>query len=196
MRYRMRPLGAWMDATTEARRSGAVFTASWPSTLELLGRETEKLGAELVVMQVDVTEGEIRLDGMLRSKAVVRHPGVAVSFESDHGPLRYATDTYDTWKANVRAIALALQALRAVDRYGVSHRGEQYVGWRAIAAPMGAFASADEAMRWMRTQAGGMLTDDPKTLYRYLSRTLHPDAGGTREDWDRLTAAYELAARR
>ena len=32
---------------------------------------------------------------------------------------------------NLRSIALGLKALRAVDRYGVSRRGEQYAGFRA-----------------------------------------------------------------
>ena len=33
---------------------------------------------------------------------------------------RYATDAYGDWKSNLRAIALGLEALRAVDRYGLA----------------------------------------------------------------------------
>lgn len=201
MRYQIRPLGHWRDPVTVDRRSPYTFRASWQATLDLLGYETEQLGATLVVLQVDVTEGEIRRrDGMLRANARVGHPGVVVSFESDHGPLRYATDTYDGWQANVRAIALALHALRAVDRYGVTRRGEQYIGWRAIAAPAG-FRSAEEAVRWMRERAAGRpfmrdLRDaTPQELYRHLARRYHPDVGGDPTDWERLDQAKQIIDR-
>ena len=45
--------------------------------------------------------------------------------------LVYATDCCDFWQHNLRSIALGLEALRAVDRYGISRRGEQYAGFRA-----------------------------------------------------------------
>jgi hypothetical protein len=167
-------------------------------TLDLLGSEAEKLGAKLVVLQIDADETDIRRDGMLRARAKVGHPGVVVSFNSKYGPLRYATDAYEQqysteapgWQANVRAVALAMQALRAVDRYGVTKRGEQYVGWRAIGAPVDGFSSADEALRWMREKAGPGPED--ASLYRVLAKRLHPDAGGDPADWDRLDKARQL----
>lgn len=139
-RYEIRPLVGWVGPVTRERRPASTFRAKWADTLDLLGRETELLGARLVVIQIDVTEGEIRRDGMLRATARVGSPAVKVAFESRHGPLTYATDEYGHWQANVRAIALSLQALRAVDRYGVSKSGEQYRGWTAI----GAKAAEDE----------------------------------------------------
>lgn len=45
--------------------------------------------------------------------------------------LVYATDACQFWQHNVRSIALGLEALRAVDRFGISRRGEQYAGFRA-----------------------------------------------------------------
>ena len=45
--------------------------------------------------------------------------------------LVYATDCCMFWQHNLRSIALGLEALRAVDRYGISRRGEQYAGFRA-----------------------------------------------------------------
>jgi hypothetical protein len=35
-----------------------------------------------------------------------------------------------TWQDNLRAVALGLEALRRVERYGIAQRGEQYAGWR------------------------------------------------------------------
>lgn len=203
MHYEFRPL-TWTDKETEPRRSSGVFRASWPDTLFLLGDELRHLEAQSpVIFQVDVTEGDICLDGMLRANAKVNHPGVAVSFQSRFGPLRYATDAYEQrygaappgWQANIRAIALALEALRAVDRYGVSKRGEQYTGWKALPASNGqGFGNADEALRWMRSE-DGLEGDElpPGALYRKLARRFHPDTPtGSKAEWDKLDAARNL----
>jgi hypothetical protein len=203
MRYEIRPLVAWTDPETGNRRSSSRFRASWQDTLEYLSSEIEKVGGrEPVVIQVDVQEGDIRLDGMLRANAKVGHPGVVVSFESQYGPLRYATDAYERnwahgmpgWQANLRAIALTLEALRAIDRWGVSKRGEQYTGWKALPAAAGVtFPSADEALRWMREQTGdnGSLRS-ARIVYRDLAKRLHPDVGGSPEEWEKLSAARLL----
>jgi len=208
MRFETRPLGLWTDPETSVRQGSGVFRATWDSTLELLGYEADQLGAELVVVQVDIQEGDLRRDGMLKSRAKVGHPGVAVSFDSKFGPLRYATDRYEPrwsgdppgWQANVRAVALALQALRAVDRYGVSKRGEQYRGWTALpAARPGSSVLFDDrasAETWMRKAAGesGIGTwASWDGLYKALARRMHPDAtGGSTDLWDRLDAAAKV----
>lgn len=114
------------------------FTASLTSTIEMLSTELRALEAQRVVIELDLRERDIRVDGLPRADARPSHDGVGLAFESKFGPLRYATAEYsgrwDTlgWQANLRAIALSMQALRAVDRYGVSKRGEQYTGWRQL----------------------------------------------------------------
>ncbi|MCW2899507.1 MAG: heat shock protein DnaJ protein [Streptosporangiaceae bacterium] len=200
--HEFRPLGPWTDPETWPRKSAYIFRAGWHDTLTLLSDEIDYLDAGRVIIQVDVEDSNIRRDGGLRANARVIHPGVVISFDSKYGPLRYATDAYETvgsregWRANVRAIALALGALRAVDRYGVTKRGEQYTGWTALPAGTGGtlrvFGSADEALRWMRTVAKeeGLDTGQVASkIYRDLARRLHPDSGGSPEMWERLDAA-------
>jgi hypothetical protein len=201
-RYEIRSLVGWVGQITKpsARQSGSAFRAPWPATLDLIGRETRLLGARLVVIQVDVTDAEIRRDGMLRANAKVGFPGVKVSFDSKHGPLTYATDEYAHWKANVRAVGLSLQALRAVDRYGVSKSGEQYRGWTALPAgsPAGQM-SADDAARLLAGYAEGVTAEqilaDPEVralAYKRGARRTHPDHGGDPAAFARLTAARDL----
>ncbi len=201
--YVIRPLPAWTDPETRDRRGAHVFKASWSDTLALLRDEIGKIGGRPpVVFQIDVTEGDIRLDGMLRSNAKAGHPGVVVSFESQFGPLRYATDAYErvygfgmqSWQANLRAVALTLGALRAIDRWGVSKRGEQYSGWRALeAGGRTTFPTADAALRWMAgMDDADALPQNARAIYRNLARRMHPDAGGSQDDWDRLDAAKLL----
>lgn len=195
--WQIEPLGAWVREVTRNRRPAHTFSAKWTDTLELLTSEIEKLGVRgVIAVRIDVRREDIRLDGMIRARARAEFPGVVVSFESRYGPLSYATDAYDSWQANVRAIALSLQALRAVDRYGVSKSGEQYAGWRAIesgsTAPV--FASADEAERWLGSvvdNGGEQLS--VKELLRQAAKKLHPDVnGGDQTLWKRWDAARQL----
>jgi hypothetical protein len=144
---------------------------------------------------------------MLRANAKVGFPGVRVAFGSKHGPLTYATDAYEdryygdppAWQANVRAIALSLQALRAVDRYGVTSRGEQYVGFTPIAATA-AELTVDQAaellaeMTGQRWTARQILTspDALSQAYRAAAALHHPDRGGDPAEFDRITKARDL----
>lgn len=204
MRYTFRPLGAWTEGDTSPRRGSHVFKASWDSTLDLLGRELDHLDAQNVVVQVDVREGDVRLDGMLRADATVGHPGVRIAFDSRFGSLTYATDAHerhydnyvklDGWQANVRAIALGLEALRAVDRYGVTRRGEQYSGWRALPSgtgPAPTHMTGDEALAVIDELTPESKRGEPlERRVRWAKVGAHPDRhGGDRSAWDGIEQA-------
>jgi hypothetical protein len=170
---------------------GAVspFRGPWGSTLALATYELNCLGARQAVLEVQLAAGEsdLRLDGGIRANARMLTPRVRVSFESRYGPLSYATGRFSDWQSNVRAVVLSLEALRKVDRYGVSRRGEQYTGWRAIeAGPAGAM-TVEQAAKLLAGEAGlnqvpEELVEQPsyvKAAYRATARRLHPDVGGT-----------------
>lgn len=194
MSYQFRPLGDWQGPSTR-NRQWPRFKAGYQDTIDLLCSEIDKLAGRHVVIQVDLQERDIRIDGLPRANARHgNHPGVIVSFESRFGPLRYATDEFTEWRANLRAIALSLKALRDVDRYGVSKRGEQYTGWKALPAGNGhGFSNADDAARWIENQVGerppGVTL---REMYRALAKDLHPDRGGDPAQWDKLDQAKQL----
>lgn len=113
------------------------FDTTWRKTVGDLARELRYLDAARIVLELDIEESQLRMDGMPRASARLGSQAVRISFESKHGPLRYETGEYHRWQDNVRAIALSMEALRAVDRYGVSKRGEQYRGWRQLTVATG-----------------------------------------------------------
>jgi len=154
--YTVRPIREWTDHQTPAtqRRSRYTFSTPFSQTESLLRRELEHLGAKDVVLQLAVAEADLRLDGTFRASARIVHPGVKIAFDSKHGPLTYATDSCELWQHNVRSIALGLEALRAVDRYGVTRRGEQYTGWKALPAGSGTSPS-----HMTRTEAARVLSE-------------------------------------
>lgn len=191
------PIRQWPGELTR-NRSRSLFKAGLSDTLDLLDREiwhlcdtrSQRMSAELLIA---IPAGDLwRLDGKPRANAVAEHPGVIFSLESKHGHLSYPCDTFTTWQDNLRAIALALEALRKVDRYGVTKRGEQYRGFMAIeatAAP-GGFDSADAAWTFLEGIVDGWaFRDEPARLLRGAKRITHPDSGGTAAQFQRVSLA-------
>lgn len=172
------------------------FSATLSATIELLAQELRHLGAQNVVLELDLRDRDIRLDGLPRADAQPSHPGVAIAFESRHGPLRYATAEFDAgaywksmpaWQANLRAIALSMKALRDVDRYGVSKRGEQYAGWRQLPRstdPADSIQTRDQAEAYLTDHFGG-------DARRALLET-HPDRGGDPDEFRKVQRAREI----
>ncbi len=204
MNIRYGSLAIWPGEPTHDRQWGR-FRCDYTDTKRLLAGEVEKLGGTEVLIEGFWRPGDIRQDSQRRADArEPSSPGVVVSFHSHHGGLRYFTDTYADWRHNVRAVALGLEALRAVDRYGITHAAEQYRGFAAIGSgnsgavngtPMvfTSRASAEAKLVNLVTQmapdAPDVHTLDKRTLYRRALILAHPDQGGTRELLEAVQAA-------
>lgn len=190
--YVVRPLGPLLRGTHN--RTRAPFTATWTSTLDLLDREIRQLGGKSWVLQVDVSDHWIRQDGGLHAKAVPASPAVRIVFDCAYGTLNYACDRYTRWQDNVRAIALSLEALRRVDRYGVAQSGEQYRGWTEIAAEPATMtrAQAAEFLAYWSGMQAAQAAAAPKSAWQQAAKRAHPDAGGDHDTFVRLTAARDL----
>jgi hypothetical protein len=174
MQYVFRPLSHWPYDVTDPRRSRYAFKAPWSNTMRLLDRELRMLDASDLVIGADFREQDLRLDGLPRSNArVPQHPGVELSFNTRrHGRLVYASDSCDWWEHNVRSLALTLEALRAVDRFGGTRRGEQYAGFRQIESADGK-VTRERGRRLVEAHGG----------YRQALAATHPDAGGSTDDF-------------
>jgi hypothetical protein len=193
------PIGEWPGTLTRTRQRSN-FSATWSTTLQLLDREVWHLGGKNMRLQVAIPASQFRLDGRPRATAKAEHPGVILTLDSKHGPLSYPCDTFTTWQDNVRAIALALEALRKVDRYGVTKRGEQYRGFLALEAtamPAG-FATAHDAWAYIMRAATGAVQvirienaerGAIKLALRSALRKAHPDTGGDASTFQRVTLA-------
>lgn len=202
--YVMRPLDPWIGPRTHFPERSR-FRSDWRTTLAELSYEIERLGGTSWVLQIDVSEYDLRKDGGLRANA--RPPSshaIRVNFTAKaRGPLSFAIDRYDDWRDNVRAVAKTLEVLRAVDRYGVATAGEQYRGWTAISnrpAEMTREQAAEFIAHWagltMHDRMIPNLISQPHVLasaYRMAARRAHPDMTG--DDGDtmaRLNAARDL----
>lgn len=202
-----------------ANRPYSPFSSTYSATQALLAKELHQLGARSAHLQVelrDPTRG-VRQDGQLRSGALVDHPGVILTIETKrHGTLVYPCDAYQgryshpAWQENLRAIALGLEALRKVERYGIAGRGQQYAGFAELGAgtAMGGESGftperaaellAAEANRGFGDEwvsAEDLLADDRSLVpgaYRDAARLHHPDTGGDPAMFRLITEARDL----
>ena len=213
-----RPIDVWPGEPTKGRRPSPFATvkksstsdgsyswntrergSTWSRAIDLLEREVKHLAkaGSLVVIQIDLKESEIRRDGKPRADARPKSPGVIVSIESEYGPLQYPCDTFSSWIDNLYAIGMALESLRRVDRYGVTKRGEQYTGWRALppqggsTSTMTAEAAALFIAQWSGQNTLEVLRDPEfaRAGYKLAAKKLHPDAGGSTAAFQQLQTA-------
>lgn len=163
-------------------------------TLKDLNRELEQLKAKDAEMLVAIPagSGNWRIDGKPRANVTPDHPGVILSFEIPNvGRVSYPCDKYTRWEDNLRAIVLALEALRLVDRHGVARQGDQYRGYLAIeatATPAG-FSTADAALKWLAGVADVSPLGEPRSILRLAQRAAHPDSGGDSTTFQRVSLA-------
>lgn len=179
-----RPIQMWPGEYTEQRQRSR-FRTGFKSIMGLLHSELRWLQASSITLEIDVYEGDLRLDGWPRASACVPPP-VKLSFDTPDGSMTFNTDRFDHWHDNLYAIALGLAALRKIERYGITDRGQQYTGWLAIES---ALVSAEESLRFLAETGGTSLHEDPKVIVRAARMATHPDHGGDAEMFARVQIA-------
>lgn len=205
MIFTTRPISDRAPFTGEHRPSN--FGVNYSQMIQLLDRELWFLDGENVVIEIDVTESQIRNDGLPRADAKAASPACRLAFDSNQGPLIYATDAFvrrsykrgvmeHDWQHNLYAIAKSLEALRLVDRYGVTGTGQQYTGFKALGAGIAMPAShmtSTDAVNVLTEQAGRRIDTDgigPHELYKHARRAAHPDHNdGDHTLWSKVEEA-------
>ena len=208
-----RKLDSWPQRNTSERKSRASFRTSYPDTLAHVEYELDRINATDVALDGFVPTTKTRRDGWPLSDTPALHPGLRLSWQSaTHGPGELMTDEYETWPANLRAIGLTLEALRAVGRYGAMARKQQYKGLLASPPPApppsaartspapAADPSAERLLNAARfiarhggnTSAQTLLLDDTVAAqaYKTAAKNLHPDGQPASEN-DRFTRLFQ-----
>lgn len=142
-------------------------------------------GARLIIS----SNLELRMDGLPWSGQ--RQPtdkGIAVYFNYKGKPVAFACDKWATIEDNLWAVKLTIDAMRQIERSGVSELLERaFKGFDALPAPSGA--------AWWEILGVSAISpiDDIKAAFRTLARKHHPDMGGDSNEFLKITAAYEAA---
>lgn len=149
-----------------------------------LQAELDRLGASDAVVSTNL---RLRLDGLPRSdQGDPGDPGVALYFRLKKQDRCLACDRYWRVADNIAAIAAHIEALRAIERYGVGTLEQAFAGYAAL-------PPAADAWWLVFNLPQSSSLDQVEARFRELARTAHPDVGGTHNEMARLTAAREAA---
>lgn len=114
--------------------------------------------------------------------------GVAVYFQRKGRPYVMACDRYADAEGNMRSLALALEAMRQLERHGGGVMMERaYEGFAALPAPPNCWE--------VLGLSPAANTADVDEAFRRLAKTAHPDRGGSNALMAQLTEAKTNAVR-
>lgn len=188
----------WPEGWRRSRHRGSSrYQVSLAQARDSLLQHLRLLGAVDVVISTNLPT---RRDGLPMSRASEpADPGVAVYWITQaHGTSVMACDVWKTVRENLRAVGLAVEAIRTLERTGASEiMGRAFTG----------FAALPGASEWwlQELELGcdflGQHPDPDAALealnraYRRLALERHPDRGGSHEQMRRLNAAKDEAMR-
>lgn len=164
---------------TAARASGPYRTAL-PAALDNLRSQLRLLcgptAARTLVLSSNVTLGA--------SSPI--DPGVVAYFTWEGEQTAIPCDRWNKVEHNVQAIALTLEAMRAIERHGAKHM---------VKAMFRGFAALPPPEDWRAVLGFPPTLAQAEATYRLLMRAAHPDAGGSHGQAAALNAAIAAARR-
>lgn len=168
---------------TKKPGSSKFKTANNKARSKLLN-EISLMGGSLVVVSSNVPLNE-------RGQMMERDPvdaGAAVYFQRQGKAMAFACDRYDLLRDNIHALALTIEALRGIERWGASEMMERaFSGFKQLAAE-------NPGMSWWATLqlSAGATVDQIEKAYKAMARLAHPDIpGGSDVAMAALNAARE-----
>lgn len=176
----------WPDGWPRSKSRGySPFKMAAQKSRRKLLDEIAMMGGKLPVIS---TNARIRMDGEPRGDDTPNDSGVAVYFERKGKRMAFACDKFWLMRENLHAIALTIEALRGIERWGASEMMERaFSGFKALAAE-------NEGPSWwgvLQVRAGAT-EGEIRTAYRELVKIAHPDMPtGSHEGMAALNAALE-----
>lgn len=151
------------------------FKATYTKSMELLRAELRRLGARQVSIAMDIGVGDLRRDGQMRADVRPATSRVLLTLErridGAWRQLRFPCWSYLSWMENLHAIALTLEALRSIDRYGATEKDQQWKGFAAL-------GSGEDGPRAVNTQALALSPERSARILVEAHPTMGASAGG------------------
>lgn len=171
---------SWPKTHPSKRESGHQFKQSLAGALAGLREEIRRLGGKNLVLSSNYSLGNEH----------PKEPGVVAYFDYDEKPTAIPCDRWVRVEANVRAIALTIEAMRGMERWGAKHMiTAMFSGFTALPERTG-----KSCWETLGLQSEPLPTEDAVlAAYRTKAQTAHPDKGGSSEAFQELTQAKDIA---
>lgn len=167
---------------TELKEDNEKFQTTLASALKGLKRECQLLGGSKLILSSNYTLGNEN----------PKDSGVVAYFEYNKSQVAIPCDRWKRVEHNVRAIALTIEAMRGMDRWGAKHMiTAMFSGFKALPEKAGGV----DPWEVLGIQSTINTTEaDITAAFRLRSKTEHPDMpGGSNEKFAVLREAHDLA---
>lgn len=176
------------------RRESSMFKQTFDKTQRFLREEIRRLNATDLVVSTNLrtrTDGGIYASDMDK---LIDDPGVAIYFKYKGKEISICCDKYRKVWENIYAIAKGIEALRGMDRWGVSDFLDRaFTGFQAL-PPAAKDLPARDWWVVLKFHNPPNEYSHVRGHYRQLAQELHPDAvGGSVEKFQELNSAHEQA---
>lgn len=163
-------------------RENAKFRTELGSALRNLQKQLDLMGAKGLVLSSNCTLG----------KSNHEDPGVCAYFQYDGMQLAIPCDRWNKVASNVQAIALTVEAMRGMNRWGAKHMiRAMFTGFKAL--PAGGTQKRNFRAVLNLFENDTLL--EAERQFRQLAQSRHPDHGGSNEAMAELNEAIAEARR-
>lgn len=156
--------------TDPKKRIGSKFKQTPMNAQEFLHAEISRLGGKNLIVSSNIP---VRQDGFMYSDAAgqkLLDPGVAIYFKWKDRDVAMCCDQYLSVWENVYALGKGIEALRGMDRWGVSNFLDRaFTGFMAIEE------KRDRNWNEVLGVAEDASIDQIKSAYKSLAKQYHPD---------------------
>lgn len=158
---------------------------------DLLLQELRRMGATQIIISTNIP---LRQDGLPYAKFArmdITDKGVAVYFNMYSQQVVLCCDAWDRWEDNFYALCKAVEALRGLERWGVSEIMKRtFSGFKALPE-----STTTSRAWWLVLGLGPDASkDEIKAAYRSIAQVVHPDKPtGSKEAFQELNNAYITA---
>jgi len=154
--------------------------------------EINRLGGKNLIVSTNIP---VRNDGGLYAdwmKKKIDDPGVAIYFSLNGKDVSMCCDKFPRIWENVYALAKGIEALRGMERWGVSEFMERaFSGFTAIPE---AVEVEENIWHSLGLSTKPAFVEEVKSAYRNWAKVYHPDVpGGSHEKMQKLNNAYQKA---
>lgn len=155
------------------------------SEIALLKDELKRMKATGLVISTNIP---VTADGNPYAKySKPADTGVAVYFSVSNKAMALCCDKWNTVEANIRALTMSVDAMRGLDRWGVSEiLNRAFMGFKALPEKAASFPWWD-VLGLSRTCTRKEIV----AAYKKKIKAHHPDNGGDPVKWAELQEAYQ-----
>lgn len=179
------------------RHSGNRYSSKFKQTMDqaqrFLRMEISRLGGKELIVSTNLplrNDGQLYADWMRKK---IDDPGVAIYFKWKGKDVAMCCDQYPSVWENIYALGKGIEALRGMDRWGVSDFLDRvFTGFKALPETTGGVSLSWWNILNVSPDANEVQI---KAAYRALANKYHPDniETGNAEKFIQIKAAYDQA---